>query len=365
MQDIDNVLARVTGPSHLPDIPFCSLSTAIESKIGGDVHFQYFSQVWPGEDLSLLKETVGESYLWVRFEESTEADGSQWSPRVMIVLHDDLAGTLEGRFMVAHEIGHILLHIDSLPKAINPLRKFLSARDAESPGDIFSSHAENYQADYFAIKLMLSRPGNVERGPESLRSLKRKVSQRVDTDHSNVCKRIGRVIDGLNRADLSSDTWGLMDYVEECCPLDGSALCGIIHDAVRKHQENATRLLNEHEQSLDQLKKSIVDALDVYHSDFYHSFGNTLANEILPRTQRRAAGRRRGIAAKLNEALVAHASAHGLKGVFLSTSTLQLAAIALYVRLGYTQVRTSSLYPNFLLKDAVRFVSFERRLSTP
>ena len=78
-----------------------------------------------------------------------------------------------------------------------------------------------------------------------------------------------------------------------------------------------------------------------------------------------AAGRRRGIATKLNEALVAHASAHGLKGVFLSTSTLQLAAIALYVRLGYTQVRTSSLYPNFLLKDAVRFVSFERRLSTP
>ena len=72
--------------------------------------------------------------------------------------------------------------------------------------------------------------------------------------------------------------------------------------------------------------------------------------------------RRRGVACRLNDALLTHCRQCQIKGVFLSTSTMQPAAIALYERLGYRPAATGNFYPYPLLKEAVQFVTFDMDL---
>jgi len=72
-------------------------------------------------------------------------------------------------------------------------------------------------------------------------------------------------------------------------------------------------------------------------------------------------GRRRGVASLLNAALLAHAHQQHLKGVFLSTSTMQPDAIALYSRLEYKQVSLTP-FPNRILERAIQFALFEKAL---
>lgn len=48
--------------------------------------------------------------------------------------------------------------------------------------------------------------------------------------------------------------------------------------------------------------------------------------------------RRRGIGAMLLRALIAHAKEHKLSSVFLTTSTIQAAAIEMYKKFGWAQV---------------------------
>ncbi len=72
--------------------------------------------------------------------------------------------------------------------------------------------------------------------------------------------------------------------------------------------------------------------------------------------------RRRGVAGKLHDALLEHGKRFQITGVFLSTSTMQPAAVSLYQRLGYSIVGRGSFLPFPLLERAVQFVSFERPL---
>jgi len=74
--------------------------------------------------------------------------------------------------------------------------------------------------------------------------------------------------------------------------------------------------------------------------------------------------RRRGVAGRLHDALLEHCRQCQITGVFLSTSTMQPAAVNLYQRLGYTIAGQGSFYSYPLLERAVQFVSFERLLQS-
>lgn len=73
------------------------------------------------------------------------------------------------------------------------------------------------------------------------------------------------------------------------------------------------------------------------------------------------AGRRRGVASLLNAALLAHAKEHQLKGVYLTTSTMQPDAIALYTKLEYQQVSLKPL-SLFKLDGVIKLASFQMPL---
>ena len=74
--------------------------------------------------------------------------------------------------------------------------------------------------------------------------------------------------------------------------------------------------------------------------------------------------RQRGVASMLHRKLLEHAVKSKLHGVFLSTSSLQPNAVALYQKLGYH--KTSDIAVPTLLNrlsfDAVRFFQFELEL---
>jgi GNAT superfamily N-acetyltransferase len=73
------------------------------------------------------------------------------------------------------------------------------------------------------------------------------------------------------------------------------------------------------------------------------------------------AGQRRGIASLLHNALLVYAKSQKLNGIFLTTSTIQHAALALYKKLGYNEVATASFYPYPL--ESIKYVTFALELS--
>mmetsp|Transcript_25075 Transcript_25075/g.70701 ORF Transcript_25075/g.70701 Transcript_25075/m.70701 type:complete len:249 (-) Transcript_25075:8-754(-) len=76
-----------------------------------------------------------------------------------------------------------------------------------------------------------------------------------------------------------------------------------------------------------------------------------------------ASGRRRGIASRLNSTLLAFAQEQQLPGIFLTTSTLQPGAIALYRKLTYEQVSVLDV-PIPILSRAMKFITFEFKLKS-
>lgn len=144
----DQIHERVSQLSMLAEFPFSSLLPYIQRQFGCRV----LVEVVDGADARQLgRPAACFTQWWER-----KIGRKQWyAPQHLILIQPAHVGTFAGRFAIAHEIGHICLHLSQFehPEQIEYFRKHVLLKDGTVP---YNADHE-IDANMFAILLCLYR----------------------------------------------------------------------------------------------------------------------------------------------------------------------------------------------------------------